>query len=275
MAQADDQRPPDWTGRTVRGRDGAKLGRLTEVFGQSADGRGGWGVVRAPRGRRTLVPLDEATLDEGRGLVLPVDRAALRSAPRAAAAAPDAATQVALRDHYSSRRTLADVQTRQHERYGGTRLSAGFFGWLVAIGVTVLLAGIVSSILAGLGSPAAARSLATAAVAVAVVVVAYYTGGYVAGRLARFDGARNGLLTWVIGVLVTMVAAIVAATSGARDDLLAQAQLPVPQTVAQLTIGNIVTFAAIVAGTLVAAMLGGRAGERYHRKVDRAGAAGG
>ena len=36
-------------------------------------------------------------------------------------------------------------------------------------------------------------SLVAAIVLVAVLALAYYTGGYVAGRMSRFDGARQGL----------------------------------------------------------------------------------
>ena len=48
------------------------------------------------------------------------------------------------------------------------------------------------------------RDRTDALVTVAVLIVGYYTGGYVAGRLARFDGARNGFLSWVVGLLATV-----------------------------------------------------------------------
>ena len=36
------------------------------------------------------------------------------------------------------------------------------------------------------------------AIIVAVVLlVSYYAGGYVAGRMARFDGAKQGLAVWL------------------------------------------------------------------------------
>ena len=37
-----------------------------------------------------------------------------------------------------------------------------------------------------------------------VLMIAYYAGGYVAGRMSRFDGARQGLGTWAIGLIVTV-----------------------------------------------------------------------
>ena len=63
----------DWTGRTVRGRDGHKLGTLVEV--RPGDGAsGGWGVVRSTFGKRRMVPLDGA-VDDDRGLTVAADRA--------------------------------------------------------------------------------------------------------------------------------------------------------------------------------------------------------
>jgi hypothetical protein len=282
MAQAE-QGTHDWTGRTVHGRDGTKLGTLTEVFPPGASGESGtWGVVRSSLGRRRLIPLDGASADEGGGLEVPVDKATLRTAPRASADAPDPETETALTRHYRSRRVLADAQLRQHERYGGMKLGAAFFGWLVAIGLTVLLAGVAAGIAAAVGNSAgatpgtlagdaASTGIISALVALAVMLVAYYAGGYVAGRLARFDGARNGFFTWLIGVLVTVVAAIVAAVAGSQYNVFTQVQLPaVPVSAEQLTVGGILTLAAIVIGTLLVAVLGGKAGERFHHKVDRA-----
>ena len=50
-------------------------------------------------------------------------------------------------------------------------------------------------------------------------------------------------------------------------------QLPAfPVTAEQLTVGGLLTLAAVALGTLVAAVLGGAAGQRYHHRVDRVGA---
>jgi len=37
-----------------------------------------------------------------------------------------------------------------------------------------------------------------------------------------------------------------------------------------LATGGLIALAAVVLGTLLAAILGGKSGERYHKKVDRA-----
>jgi hypothetical protein len=117
------------------------------------------------------------------------------------------------------------------------------------------------------------RDRTDALVTVAVLIVGYYTGGYVAGRLARFDGARNGFLSWVVGLLATLALAVFGMFVGAQYDVLSRIQLPtLPAAFGQVTIANLVLLAVAITGTLVAAVLGGRAGEGFHRRVDRAAA---
>ena len=110
-------------------------------------------------------------------------------------------------------------------------------------------------------------------VTVAVLLVAYYAGGYVAGRLARFDGARNGFLSWVVGLVATIVLTVVAAFVGAQYDVLSRVSLPtLPTSFADVTATGMLLAAVAVLGTLLAAVLGGKAGESFHRRVDRAAA---
>jgi hypothetical protein len=166
------------------------------------------------------------------------------------------------------------------ERFGGTKVGAAFFGWLVAIGMTVLLTGLVALVVAAWGQgsgvvplPAdpTAAGLTGVGTAVGVLAVAYLTGGYVAGRLARFDGARNGLLAWLLGLVITVLAAIAAAVVGANTTLGAGIQLPaVPVDASTMTVGTAVLLAVTVLVTALAAALGGKLGERFHRRVDRA-----
>ena len=261
----------DWTGATVRGRDGAKLGTLVEVLPSAGVARGRWGVVRSMLGRRRVVPLDGAA-DDGTGdLSVPTDRASVRTAPLLDdAAVADAESAGALHRHYTGRGVLADARALQHERYGGSKLGSAFFGWLVAVGLTVLLGVLAGAVTAALG---VGGDRTSALVTVAVLIVGYYTGGYVAGRLARFDGARNGFLSWVVGVLATLALALIGVFVGAQYDVLSRVQLPtLPAAFGQVTIANLVLLAVAITGTLVAAVLGGKAGEGFHRRVDRAAA---
>jgi hypothetical protein len=103
-------------------------------------------------------------------------------------------------------------------------------------------------------------------------MIAYYCGGYVAGRMSRFDGARQGFGAWLFGIAVTLLLALAAVILGSEYNVLEQMNLPaLPVGESTLTTGGAIALAAVVLGTLLAAIVGGKAGERYHRKVDRAG----
>jgi len=92
----------------------------------------------------------------------------------------------------------------------------------------------------------------------------------VAGRLARFDGARQGLGVWLLEVVVTLAFAAFAAIAGSEWNVFERLDLPrIPVEEGDLTTGGIVTLAAIVLGTLIAAVAGGKLGERFHHRVDR------
>jgi len=164
---------------------------------------------------------------------------------------------------------IADARAVQRERYGGAKLGSAFFGWLVAVGLTVLLGVLAGAVTAAIGANPAVGTVVT----VAVLLVAYFTGGYVAGRLARFDGARNGFLSWVVGVVATIVLTVVAAFVGAQYDVLNRVSLPtLPTSLADVTTTGMILAAIAVLGTLLSAMLGGKVGESFHRRVDRAAA---
>jgi hypothetical protein len=105
-----------------------------------------------------------------------------------------------------------------------------------------------------------------------VLFLAYLAGGYVAGRMARFDGARQGIAVWVIGLIVVLVLAAAGAILGAQYNVLQDLNLPrIPVDEGTATTAAVVTLIAILLVTLLGALLGGKVGERYHRKVDRAG----
>ena len=177
--------------------------------------------------------------------------------------------------------TSSDVEERRRDEYGGFNLGAAFFGWLVAIGVTILLTAIVSGVLAAIGSQysvsqkeatasADTAGIVTAIIVFVVLLIGYYAGGYVAGRMSRYDGGRQGAGVWVIGLLVTIAVGILGAVAGNEYDLLRRVDLPsLPISADEATVGAIITLAVIVLGTLLAAILGGKAGQRYHTKIDR------
>lgn len=174
-------------------------------------------------------------------------------------------------------------QRRRREEYGGFHIGAAFFGWLVASGLAVLLTAILSATGAAIGltevtngdvtlDDADTVSLVGAIFLVLILLLAYFTGGYVAGRMSRFDGGRQGLGTWLFGVLIAVLLAVLGAIAGSEYNVLAELDQPrVPVDEGDLVTGGVISLIVILLGTLLAAIGGGKVGERYHRKVDHAG----
>lgn len=170
----------------------------------------------------------------------------------------------------------------------GINWGAAFFGWIAAVGLAVILTAFVAAVGAAVGVTQGA-TLENAAdqlgnqdpqtvgivgvILLAVIAfVSYYGGGYVAARMSRFDGARQGFAVWLWAVVVAVVVAIVAAIAGARFDVLSTLnsfpRLPVGQ--GNLTFTGILALVLLLVITLVGAVLGGAAGMRYHRKLESA-----
>jgi hypothetical protein len=174
---------------------------------------------------------------------------------------------------------LETARARQRDEFGGVNWGASFFGWLVAVGVATLLTSLLAAAGAAIGltesdvtNSADELSLAGGIALLVVLMLAYYAGGYVAGRMSRFDGGRQGLATWAIGLIVTVALALAAVVLGDEYNVLERLNLPsVPVGEQTLATGAAIALAAIVLGTLLAAMTGGKLGERYHKRVDRAG----
>ncbi len=173
-----------------------------------------------------------------------------------------------------------DVRARQREEFGGFSPGSVFFGWLVAIGLAALLTGVLT----GAGTAIGITELSDGEVSdsaetigvlggillFAVLLLSYFAGGYVGGRLARFDGARQGFGVWILGVVMTLAFAALAALAGSEWNVFERLDLPrIPVDEGTLTTGGAITLGAIVIGTLIAAIAGGKVGERFHRKVDR------
>jgi hypothetical protein len=175
------------------------------------------------------------------------------------------------------------ARERQREAYGGTNWGAAFFGWLVSVGLGALLTALVTAAGAAIAisefesvGEASAETetigLAGGIALFVVALIAYFAGGYVAGRMSRFDGGRQGLAVWLWSLLAVGILALLGAVAGEEYNLFAALDLPrIPIDEGELTTGGIVVMAAIVLGSLLAAVVGGKTGEAYHRRVDRAG----
>jgi hypothetical protein len=172
-----------------------------------------------------------------------------------------------------------EARLRQRDEFGGINWGAAFFGWIVAIGLGALLTAIASAAGAAIGLTDESTARANAetigivggALLIAIAVIAYYAGGYVAGRMSRFDGARQGFGVWLFGLIVTLLVAAAGAILGDQYNVFEQLNLPrIPVSTSDLTSGGAIALGAIVLGSLIAAVLGGKVGQRYHRRVDRA-----
>jgi hypothetical protein len=178
-----------------------------------------------------------------------------------------------------------DREDRLRDMYGGVDWLASFLGF-----VFVLVAGALLSLVAGLvlvplgispdlvGAELGAAAITGLVLVAILVFLTYFFGGYVAGRLARFDGGRNGamLLLWT-GVTVLILALVNAVLSrflpaGVSEDIGNLVQNNVLSTIgglSQLGVAGVLIFAGALLVALLGGFLGGRLGSRYHTEIDR------
>ena len=150
-------------------------------------------------------------------------------------------------------------------RFGGVDVPAVLGGALAGLGTAVLVGGLATAI--GLQYSAvdvdtdalAARGLLTTVLLLALSGLA---AGWVAGRAARYDGARNGLLA---GLLLALLLALLGA-AGAYTA--ADGGLPVSLDGDRLTTAALIAAAVGLAVAALAGLLGGKLGAKWHRDVD-------
>ncbi|MET0418633.1 MAG: hypothetical protein ABW022_21675 [Actinoplanes sp.] len=178
-----------------------------------------------------------------------------------------------------------EVVGRQKDAFGGMKFGSCFFGWLTASGTAVLLVALVTGVGAALGlsqnvdvtNPTTVQTesigFVGGMVLLAIIFVSYLAGGYVAGRMARFNGLKQGLGVWLWAVIMAILVAVAGWLVDARFDVLAQLNsFPrLPLNEGTLTTAGVIAAIGVVAASLIGALLGGLAGMRYHRRVDRAG----
>lgn len=179
-----------------------------------------------------------------------------------------------------------EVAGRDKARFSGIQWGSAFFGWLTATGTAVILTALFAAAGAAVGlggADSADQAAGTAAenadtialvgaiVLAVVVFMSYLCGGYVAGRMARFSGIKQGIAVWVWAIVIAAVAGIIGVIAGGELDVLGNLNsLPsIPLNQEGLTAGSIITAIVIVLVSLVGAIVGGLAGMRFHRRVDR------
>ncbi len=175
-------------------------------------------------------------------------------------------------------------EDRLRDMYGGVDWLASFLGFVFAAVVGVLFSLIAGLVLAPLGFSLNLGGKIGAVIITGLVVVAilifltYFFGGYVAGRLARFDGGRNGamLLLWTLAftLLATVAGGIFSGflPTSVSESIRGFIQNGVLSTIGNLSRLGIVGMLIAAATVLVALLggtLGGRLGSRYHAEIDR------
>ena len=172
-------------------------------------------------------------------------------------------------------------EERLRDMYGGVDWLASFLGFVfaaVAGAILLLLAGFIVVPLGfsfDLGSDGLGATTITGLVAVGVIVfLTFLFGGYVAGRLARFDGGRNGAMTVVWTILVAAVLTVggilsIPVFEGIRS-FIREIALPTLNSLLGAGIVGAVVLVGVVLAALLGGFAGGRLGGRYHRDIDRA-----
>lgn len=158
-------------------------------------------------------------------------------------------------------------------RFGGLDTGATLAGAFAALGLTVLLGGIF----AGAGRVVYVDGLRDAPTAttgsivagIAVIVVAFLVGGWVAGRMARYDGGRNGMVTAVWFILFAAATSALGAAFGESYNVFAGQHLPQWFTSSARTTEAALSAALAFLLMLGAGYVGGLIGDRYHRRIDR------
>ncbi len=179
------------------------------------------------------------------------------------------------------RGTETDLRTVK-DRFGGIDTPASLGGMFAMIGTLIFLGALIAAGAGGLRYQLNAmdfegnmQELEVVGIVVAsiVVLVASFVGGWVAARIARFNGVENGvgMAIWLIA-LVAIFAAL-GAFVGQQYNAFQRVGLPdwfTQITTEDVTANAIVGAIVGIVMVFLGAVLGGVVGDGYNRKVDAA-----
>ncbi len=160
------------------------------------------------------------------------------------------------------------------ERFGGVDIPASLVGMLTALSTVLILAGLVGAAFGvvgyqtGLEEDAQDLSIGSLIGGVAILFVAYLIGGWAAGRMARYDGARNGFAAGIWTLVFGAILAVLGAWAGAEYDVFENVELPQWFDSDALTLAAVASGIGAILAMFLGAIIGGFWGERYHRRAD-------
>ena len=176
-------------------------------------------------------------------------------------------------------------EDRLRDMYGGIDWLASFLGFVFAIVLGTIFSAVVGLVLVPFGitpdlsgGQIGASVITGLALLGVLIFLTFFFGGYVAGRLARFDGGRNGAMVLVWMFIVVVILALAAAIfsgflpAGMAEGIvnLVDRMVSTAGNLADAGVVGLVTAAAALLLALLGGSLGGRMGSRYHTEIDRA-----
>ncbi|WP_449317399.1 hypothetical protein [Rothia mucilaginosa] len=178
--------------------------------------------------------------------------------------------------------TAATALSMQKSRYSRMHLLPGLLGWLMTISLmdgglwaiqswltltgqseSIEYASVVSRLFSG------ASNAVPVAVALSVLIFfAYLVGGYAAGRMARFAGAKQGIAVWLWQIMALIIGSL---ATFLMPQLFQNsvASLSLQKLIAGDFANGLLAVLLVLALSFLGAILGGLCGRLYHRRVDK------
>ena len=175
--------------------------------------------------------------------------------------------------------TLQMREERLREEYGGFDWLAIAAGCILAVVFGAVLLPISGAVLDPLGFTLDLSGPVDAIVVTGFVVVGLllflscFLGGYVSGRMVRFDGGRNGAAAVLAGVVLAFVLVLFGSLlPGALITFLSDFMTNTVRPVFENLMQNGAAGTGVLIGALLVALLGGflggLLGNRYHTRID-------
>ena len=179
---------------------------------------------------------------------------------------------------------VEEREDRLRDMYGGVDWLASFLGFVFAVVIASVFSTVAGLVLVPLGFPPeisggqlGASVLTGLAVVGVLIFLTFFFGGYVAGRLARFDGGRNGAMvlawTFILALILALVTVVFSGflPAGAAEGVanLAQGTASAAGSLAGAGVAGIIVAVAALLLALLGGFFGGRLGSRYHTEIDR------